>query len=490
MIREQATTNPVGKRTILVLLLVIFITLGSWLALLIPSFQGPDEQIHYATLQYWAEPDEKTWTITQSQEYNQSDDIRTYHFSEETRETAHRMQFDEIKWQPTNTQSFVSGVRFGEHEETIVSNSWNRYIDTYPINASGTWSIYYWLGSATESLSSTLPIFDRLFFGRLLSVCIGALTVLVAFLAARKLDWSPTLATLLASLIAFQPMFLATSSVINIDILLVFAFSLFFYGAILWITTGPVLASIGTTLIATLIGIFTKGPGIVLVGLLLVLVLFSAYRRYGAWCRDFFPYCLLAGFVIASLFFIFTPAHILANFLHLGATSVFTSPLESLSAYVEKTLSTGAITWTAMTYWGSFGWLDTNIPESVLHIILAIETIAAFGLIWFFFDKTPPRFLPSKQVLLFAFISILFLQFAIRFFDWRIFDATGKILSGTPGRYFLPNIIPHILLIVSGLGYFTETREAFQKLLLTLSISLFILTSYAFWFIILPRYYL
>ncbi len=28
--------------------------------LLVPFFQGPDEQVHYATVQHWAEPDEKT----------------------------------------------------------------------------------------------------------------------------------------------------------------------------------------------------------------------------------------------------------------------------------------------------------------------------------------------------------------------------------------------------------------------------------------------
>lgn len=481
--------HGVEKRFIWVPLVGLFLILGTWFALLVPFFQGPDEQVHYATIQHWAEPEEKNWPIIQDQGLNKSDDIRTYRFSEEIRETAYRMQFDEIKWQPNNTQ-FFSLEQNGPAEDEILQNNWLRHIDTYPANTSGAWSVYYWLGANIETFFADETVFDRLFFARLLSVCIGALTVLVAFMSARKLGWPPTLATLFAALIAFQPMLLATSAVVNIDILLVFAFSLFFYGAIFWITTGPNAHSISITLAAMLIGLFTKGPGIVLVGLLIVLLLFSGYRRYGTQCRDFFPYCLLTGFVIISLFFIFTPAHILANFLHLGTASVFAGPFESISAYLEKTLSSGAIAWTAMTYWGSFGWLDTNLPESFLYLILAVETVAIFGLIWLFFDKAPPRFLPGKPVLLFALVSIIFLQFAIRFFDWRIFDATGKVLSGTPGRYFLPNIIPHFLLLVSGLGYFTPTKEIFRKLLLVLSIALFALTSHALWFIVLPRYYL
>lgn len=489
MIAGQTKNAPPIELGVLVLLLAIFSILGIWLALLVPYFQGPDEQVHYATIQYWTEPDEKNWLITNSHTLNQGNNIRTYNFSEEVQETAQRMQFDEIKWQETNTQSFSAG-REGLKENEVKENNWKRYIDVYPPNASGTWSLYYWLGSGIESFFSDRSIFDRLFFARLLSVGLGALTVLIAFLCARKLGWPPTLATLFASLIAFQPMFLATSAVINIDILLAFAFSLFFCGAALWITAGPTIQSVSLTMVAMLIGLFTKGPGVVLIGLLFVLILFSLYRRYGTRCRDFLPYCLLAGFIVTSLFFIFTPAHILANFLHLGSNSSFSAPLESISAYLEKTLTSGAIVWTAMTYWGSFGWLDTNLPQSIISILLTTETISLFGLIWFFFDKAPPRFLPSKHILFFALISILFLQFAIRFFDWRVFDATGKILSGTPGRYFLPNIIPHLLLVVSGLGYFVRTRASFQKLLLLLSISFFTLTSYALWFIILPRYYL
>lgn len=489
MTPKQATTRTMERRFIWIPLVGLFFVLGTWLALLVPFLQGPDEQVHYATVQHWSEPAEKNWSMTRRPESNQSEDIRTYSFSEEIQETAYRMQFDEIKWQPTNTQVF-SVERNGPAEDEIIKNDWGRHIDTYPVNTSGTWSLYYWLGSSIETFFSSSTIFDRLFLARLLSVCIGTLTVVIAFMSARRLGWSPTIASLFASLIAFQPMFLATSAVINIDILLIFAFSLFFYGAILWIVTGPTALSISVVLTAMLIGLFTKGPGVVLIGLLFVLILFSGYRRYGAQYRDFFPYCLLAGFVIASFFFIFTPAQILANFLHLGTASVFSTPLESIGAYLEKTLSFGAISWTAMTYWGNFGWLDASLPNSVLSLILAIEIVAVFGLIWLFFDKAHSRFLPSKPILLFALVSIIFLQFAIRFFDWRIFDATGKILSGTPGRYFLPNIIPHFLLLASGLGYFTQTKESFRRLILVLSIGLFTLTAYAFWFIILPRYYL
>ncbi len=490
MTSEQADQKVTKWWLPLALLVLVFLVLGTCQTLIIPFFQGPDEQVHYATVQNWAESREMAQPAASRPEPTQSDDIQTYRFSEEVRETAHRMQFDEIKWQGTNTQRFATKSRDGENEGEIRSNAWHRSIDVYPTNASGTWSLYYLLGSGIELLSSTLPIFDRMFLVRFLSVVIGMLTVLLAYTTARKLSWSPGIATIFASLIAFQPMFIATSAVINIDILLIFSFSLFFYGAVRWFADGASLPSGGILLFATFLGIFAKGPGIVLLGLLLILFTVSFYQQFRTICRERLFTCFLGFFVVTILVFIFIPPDILANFLHLGTTSVFSTPLASLSAYIEKTLSAGPILWTAVSYWGSFGWLDNSFPRSFIHIILTIETVAVFGLLWFCFDKNPPRFLPKKRILILAVLSVTLLQLAIRFFDWRVFDATGEILIGTPGRYFLPNIIPHLLLVVSGLGYLLPTPCAFRRLLLIFSASLFSLVIYATWFVIVPRYYL
>jgi len=490
MIPEQVTTNLAHRYFGLGLLLVLFIVLGVWQALLIPFFQGPDEQVHYATVQYWAEPDEKTWPIHESTELNRSDDIRSYRFSEEIREAAYRLQFDEIKWQTTNTQIFVGNSPNGQFEQEITDNTWKRYIDDYPVNASGTWSLYYYFGSKMESFFVSSSILNRIFFSRLFSLFIGTLTVLVAYAAARKLGWGSRLSALFASLVAFQPMFIATSAIVNIDILLVFAFSLFFYGAINWLTGGTSSKSVCITLAAVGIGIFTKGPGVVLLALFPVLVAMVLYRHFQWDWRKHFLEGILALFTLTCLVFIFTPPHILSDFLRLESVSAFSGPIASLSAYAEKTLSISAFLWTTTTYWGSFGWLDARLSEGIIRIILAIETVAFFGLAWLLFDRNPPGFLPAKKVLLFAVLSIIFLQFAIRFFDWRVFDATSKILIGTPGRYFLPNIIPHLLLIATGIGYWAGTKTRFILVIKTLSFLIFLLSLYSSWFIILPRYYL
>ena len=50
-------------RVISSLIFSVFLLKGVFLSLLVPIFQNPDEQIHYGTVQHWAEPQEKDWEI-------------------------------------------------------------------------------------------------------------------------------------------------------------------------------------------------------------------------------------------------------------------------------------------------------------------------------------------------------------------------------------------------------------------------------------------
>ena len=52
---------------VLILILGVFFLKGVFLATIFPIFGGQDESRHYNTIQYLAEPAEKTWEHTQSQ---------------------------------------------------------------------------------------------------------------------------------------------------------------------------------------------------------------------------------------------------------------------------------------------------------------------------------------------------------------------------------------------------------------------------------------
>lgn len=470
-------------------LLFVFIIKGVFLSVLFPFFQGPDEQIHYATIQHLAEPTEKTWTMRQREEKHINSDIATFNFSEETIRSAQLSQFDEVKFQSENTQAFSqSAIGFNENE--IAQNKWKRYLDTYPANTSGTTSVYYLLGTQIEQALADQSILTRFFSVRLFSVILGAFVVLLTYLTARKVGLSPQNSLIAAALVAFQPMLSTSAAQVNIDIALILSFSIFIYAAISLLAKRLDWKYIALLIFSVVLGLFSKGPGIVLAVVAVPLFIFLAYQHFHIGKRRFFwsIFLLLSLFVVLTI--IAVPKSYIASITNMNASSRFDSPLVSLGKYVDKTIGNRGFSVTHASYWGNFGWLDTRVSSGALNTIRNIEFIAFLGIIFFLLSKNPAPYLPQKRYVIFFLGIIVALQLAIRFYDWRVFDATAQVLIGTPGRYFLPNIIPHILLIVTGLGYFTRNKKQFDVILKTLLILSALFSLYAIINVIIPRYYL
>ncbi len=490
----------------------VFILNGLFFALLLPSFQNPDEAVHYSTVQHWAEPKIKDWQIKEEpKKLFDPSNIATLNFSEEITRTAQVVGFDEIRFENKNTQAFISESNSGQDENLFRSESLSRYITARPSATSGTQSWYYLVASWIEKGLSGSDIFTRMFAVRAFSVMLGALTVVLAYFTFRKAKFSDLESLLLASLIAFQPMFTATAAQINIDIALILSFALFtFTGA--WILREEISWRTGILLaFSTTLGFFAKGPGIVLIALTPLLLGYTLWTRFGADIKDktsslgmpprslwlsAFLALLLIG---ATLSTVIPPAYI-SSITNASATSQFDSAFASLAAYIDKTIDIDAFRSSALSYWGNFGWLDTSIHDSVFNLIWTVEIIALTGLLLYLIPWRPKRFptclsgsrdfLPAKHFIIALLLLSLALELAIRFYDWRVFDAHAKILIGTPGRYFLPNIVAHIALLVTGLGFFCRSRIQFHWLLKSLFVLMLLLQLYSMFGIILPRYYL
>lgn len=109
-------------------------------------------------------------------------------------------------------------------------------------------------------------------------------------------------------------------------------------------------------------------------------------------------------------------------------------------------------------------------------------------------------FLPEKKYIIFLLGMIVLLQLGIRFADWIFFQQTGSIETGTPGRYFLPNIAAHIILVFTGLRMLIEVissqggsakgREYFEKSLIVGLILMMTFMMYIIFDVIILRYYL
>ena len=472
-------------------LLVLFVIKGFFLVLLFPFFQQPDEQIHYATVQHWAEPTIKNWKIDQQGKVINNDlsDISTYRLTEETIQVAEKTQFDEIKFQKENTQHF-SNNSAGPFESEILTNNWNSYVEFESNNVSGTWSTYYWIGAHIERLLSEQNLLLRFYSSRSVSIAIGSLIVLLSYCIARKAGLSSFGSLGLAGMVAFQPMFAATAAQVNIDIALIFSFSLYTLAATLLLKHGINWKFSLLLLLSILLGLASKGPGLVLVGVSLPLFLYLTYQKLQIGLQKFSFIVALVGLASIICAALFIPASYFASITHLSTSSMFPSVADSLLQYTEKAHTVAYFFDMHASYWGNFGWLDTRLNVHLLSFIAALELIGVFGLLWYLLGKEVRPWLLEKKYLWFFLTLSLSLQLAIRFFDWRMFDMTGTIIISPMGRYYLPNIIPHLLLVINGLGFFMKNRRQFERLILWLSIGMVLLSLYSIFFVIIPRYYL
>ncbi|TXI33884.1 MAG: phospholipid carrier-dependent glycosyltransferase [Candidatus Moraniibacteriota bacterium] len=468
-------------------ILLLFLFKGVFLAVLFPLFQNPDEQTHYSTAQYWAEPQVKNWPFRNLPSTSTThSSISTYGFSEEVIRSAEANQFDEVRASDQNIPDFTTILS----DQALVENDWKRYIDTTSTNVSGTRSVYYLLGSWLERLLSSESIFARLFSMRTLATLFGAGVIYLAYHIARRAGFSPFVGLLFTILVAFQPMFAMTAAQVNIDIALVFAFSLFLFAGVSLLRDGLTWSHALLLISAAILGLFSKGPGIVLVAMLYPLLAWTSYRALNLPLKKFLTLLAGASIFLASTTFLIIPKSYFVNITNFTAQSKFSSTIESIGKYLDKTLSSGELRDTARSYWGHFGWLDNAIPDWTLSVIILITIVGFIGTVWYLCSQRKFTYLPEKRFLVLFLGMIIALQIAIRFYDWRVFDYTGQILIGQPGRYFLPNVIAHLIIIATGIGFLLRREKFFLFALKALTLAMILLQIHAIINVIIPRYYL
>jgi hypothetical protein len=106
------------------------------------------------------------------------------------------------------------------------------------------------------------------------------------------------------------------------------------------------------------------------------------------------------------------------------------------------------------------------------------------------FSKRKFDYLPEKKYIIFLIGVIIALQLGIRFADWRAFSVSNRLNLGTPGRYFLPNLASHIILVFVGLGALLRKEKYFNLTLLFGLISMFAFFMYIIFDLVIPRTYL
>ncbi len=381
-------------------------------AFVVPVFQTPDEQAHFAQLQWYAE--KRNFTLDYK---NLSLEVAT---AEELLGTR-RDQFGNNKYtyHPEYKNNAVVPV--------MPLSARTIYVDN---EAAGYPPLYYVLSMPFYFSVYNQGLTDRIFASRLLPILLNLALALVAYKIG-KIVWSDNLFALaLAVLVTFQPMVSFVSAGIHPDNLLNLLYSVGILLLLLILKNGVKTKYLLFLALVFFLGLETK---ILMVFFLPVAVAVVLWRR--------FPVLAVAVLIAPVAAFIFrwplpympvvTPASPLAK-MDLGEYLRFRGPKTLFEMWP----------W----YWGVFKWLGVTLPPLVMKIITRFVLLAGIGLIIRLWRKTGFEF----KALVFFLLSTVFYFLYLIFWDWRLMQSIG-FSQGLQGRYLFTNIVPQMALILSGL---------------------------------------
>lgn len=473
---------------ILGLIILAFFLKGVLITVIFPFLNGQDENVHYNTVQYYAEPNVKDWIIRKNVQNRDKDVMESLNFSKEIEEAAKVIHYDDIRHVTQNTQPFTDGYD-GAEEKEFNSKEYTRYNEDYPPNIVRKAFIYHFLLSRLEIIYSGQNIFFRFFSARIFSVILGTISILLFYLILKNIGFSQNHNLMITAIISFQPMFSNTSSFVNYDIAMIFSFALFILGAVLIIKNGLNWKNILILLSALLIGLLSKGTAVVLIPVAFLVLLFAIFKKKENKKKFIACFLILAVILLIASWLAYSGKYNLESFFQGLNNKNYNEIYSSLSDYLRSELSFGRLKLTSHTYWGNMGIISKALSDNIRNTIWMLEAISVIGIMIFLILKKNPDFLPQKRYIIFFLIMIAALQIGIRFVDWRLYEVHEKIMTGAPGRYFLPSILPHIGLMVVGIGTILRKKIVFDTFLALTLIAMFAFSIHSMLNLLIARFY-
>ncbi len=420
------------------------------------------------------------------------DNFETYNFSQEIQKAAIATDTDVLRGEIFNTINF-SNSDIGLNESEINAHAWKPYNYYLEPDIAGRTSLYHKIASQIEKLFASQDILVRFYLLRIFSVLLGTLAILLTFLIAKTIGFSSKHALIMTAIVSFQPKISMYFTNINYDALLMPAFFLFTWAGVLILKKGINWKNLLLLFVSIFVAIQTKPTGFILFVPLTGLIAHLTYEKAKNLSKKVRIIALSGSFLAVALVGFFLYTHFLASNLSFGKT------LMTIGDYASRTLTFSKFVLPSETYWGNLSWTNNFLLSNTTNLIFIIEMAAFVGLGLFFFSKKSDSqrtdFLPEKKYLLFLIGMIVILQLGIRVADWSVFSRIGgaKWGLGTPGRYFLPNLASHLILVFTGLGallsHFKKERF-FNHVLLAGLLGMFAFAMYLIFDVIIYRFYL
>lgn len=387
---------------LLTLLLAAVLVKSVLWAVTVPVFQTPDEQAHFAQLQWYAE--QKNLNIAPQ---NLSLEVAVVEEVLGTRRDG----------QGNNKYTYHPEYKNKTPIPNLPVELRTQYVDR---EAAGYPPLYYLLDLPFYYLGYQGDLEYRVMLGRILSIVCQLGLVAVAYFIG-KIIWEDKVKSLsLAIMVGFQPMVSFVAAGIHPDNLLNL------------ITTGMILVCF----------LIIKNK------IKLRYLCFLGILSYLGWQTK--PSII---FLVPAVLTVLTPK---LFFLTLGlpaAAFIFRWNIPfmpggnvsdiSLIDYLKFRLPKLAFEMWPW-FWGVFKWLGVTLPSLIMKVITRIAIISAIGLI---FTRFKNKYINICFMFVFTYILYLFL------WDWRLMQSMGYS-QGLQGRYLFPVIVPIMVILLGGLGRF------------------------------------
>lgn len=406
------------RYAIVIFFLLVLVKMLSW-SVIVPIWQTPDEQAHFAQLQWYAE--KKTLVMP---EINLSEEIAK---SEEVLGTF-RDKFGNNKYtyHPEYKNPIVGSLYDRNRPEfnlpeSLRTNYVRQEAAAYP-------PLYYLTAVPFYNLVYHSSLIDRVYVSRFVSLIYYLLLIICAYKIGRVVWEDKFRAWVLTIFVAFHPMLSFVAAGFHPDNLLNLLYSVGILFCLLILKNGVKFKYLIALAIVCYLGINTKP---------LMFLLFPVIAA------------VIIKKPILKTLILLSPVAVFAFQIKLPFVPYVTpnSPLYSMNLVDYLHFRIPKMFFEVWPwYWGVFKWLSLTLPPLVLKIITRVAAISVVGLI--FTKKTK---FESKALVFFIVSSVSYIVYLL-LWDFRLMQSAG-FSAGIQGRYFFPNIVAHMVIFIFGLSW-------------------------------------
>jgi len=423
-----------------ILILAAFFNGLSWI-ILIPIWQYPDEQSHFAQIQDIAElgytpkvgPNTSLEiAISERLLDTQRDGLGNNKFTYNP-----YYHIDYARSQEGLYENFISNLP----RETKLTMAKREATENPPLYQIMSANFYRLFGEGN--------LFDRVYAVRFFSVILYVILVVTTVNASSLIfNKDNALKAVLPGVVAFTPMLVFSTTGVLPDPLTILLFSAIFAVCLKIIRKGFSAPLIVLLAILNFLGIYTRQQFQIALPISLTAVVYALYEITPQNRKAFF-WLFLGFFVLLSILAIMLRPAFLAipevgvpNFALIFTGQFIIYLTTTIKHYYSQTLP-----W----YWGVYKWLSLTLPHVYYQLINRLVAFSFVGItIWVISMIRKQKFDKDDLVMAF-FITSIFIYFSI-FIVWDFyFQRQYNYTFGIQGRYFLPLVLPITTVLVFGI---------------------------------------